>query len=244
MCHEIERLLRHVFQSGELRSAIEQQREAFLAAQRRRLIHATGGSPGHLILRTNGSLDQRHATGIHLAIAQAEHVIESERRGACHRGGRAQASTERNARRESSVEALYRKICLAQRPCHAKGVSGPPLNSTGLELSEIHLDHIVRFHGRYDAGNGVFARAHRDEGAMRQSDGQAQPSVVIRMFTDNIDSSRSAPYALRLAVICLLKQCRSIVGTSRRGECIDEFDLVGFNFSHWFLLVILGSQSC
>ena len=222
---EIELLLGDVFQRGELRAAVEQQRVAFGATHGGALVKTTGGSAGHLVLGLDGSVDEGHAAGVGIAVTKAVHVVQSQSGGAGHGGGGAQARAQRHAGDESGVKALdLVEAGFTQRPGHAGRVGGPAVHATGLEAIEISFGNLVGSHVGDDANLGVFARLQSDEGAVRQSNRQAQTGVVIGVLTDQVHAARSSPHALGRSAVGVDEQLGSLRNAFLMGQRLNEFN--------------------
>ena len=222
---EIELLLGDVFQRGELRAAVEQQRVAFGATHGGALVKTTGGSAGHLVLGLDGSVDEGHAAGVGIAVTKAVHVVQSQSGGAGHGGGGAQARAQRHAGDESGVKALdLVEAGFTQRPGHAGRVGGPAVHATGLEAIEISFGDLVGSHVGDDANLGVFARLQSDEGAVRQSNRQAQTGVVIGVLTDQVHAARSSPHALGRSAVGVDEQLGSLRNAFLMGQRLNEFN--------------------
>ena len=222
---EVELLLGDVLQRGQLRAAVKQQRVAGGATHGSVLVKTAGGGTGHLVLGLDGGVDEGHTAGVGIAVAKAVHVVQSQSGGAGHGGGGAQAGAQRHAGDEGGVKALdLVETSLTQRPGHTGRVGGPAVHATGLEAIEISFGDLVGSHAGDDANLGVFARLQGDEGAVRQSDRQAQAGVVIGVLTDQVHTARSSPHALGRSAVGVDEQLGSLRDAFLMGQRLNEFN--------------------
>jgi hypothetical protein len=174
------------------RTAVEQQRVAGLAQQRRGLVHDAGRHPDELVLRPpgdRGELAARHWHPVQLGEGQRGRALE---RG---RGGQARARGHVGVDGDAGAGDLI--AGRPQRPGHPGRVRAPAGHRAGRQPVERDLEHAVRLLPGAEQQPPVGPPGGRDRGGLAQRERQHEPVVVVGVLAHQVGPARRQPHPVR-----------------------------------------------